>query len=193
MAVLRRQLLTLAIAPPLLAAAEDSVRGERGMGSDKARQTAVECFSLTCPHCAEFALQSLPEIRTRFIAPGRLRWVFYDFPTDKAALQAAMVARYLPVERYPRFIDTLFENQDRWVFGAGSVADSLWLLAGDAGMDRATFARALDDAGLQDWIVQRALTAEQRWRVTATPSFIIDGKLHSGAMSAGQFATILGS
>jgi protein-disulfide isomerase len=193
MAVLRRQLLTLAIAPPLLAAAEDSVRGERGMGSDKARQTAVECFSLTCPHCAEFALQSLPEIRTRFIAPGRLRWVFYDFPTDKAALQAAMVARYLPVERYPRFIDTLFENQDRWVFGAGSVADSLWPLAGDAGMDRATFDRALDDAGLQDWIVQRALTAEQRWRVTATPSFIIDGKLHSGAMSAGQFATILGS
>jgi len=193
MAVLRRELLYLAIAPPLLAAAEDAVRGERSMGSDKARQTAVECLSLTCPHCAEFALKSLPEIRTRFVVPGRLRWVFYDFPTDKAALQAAMVARYLPVERYPRFIDTLFENQDRWVFGAGSVADSLWPLAGDAGMDRPTFDRALDDAGLQDWIVQRALTAEQRWRVTATPSFIIDGKLHSGAMSPGQFATILGS
>ena len=34
MAVLRRELLYLAIAPPLLAAAEDAVRGERSMGSD---------------------------------------------------------------------------------------------------------------------------------------------------------------
>ena len=84
--------------------------------------------------------------------------MFYDFPTDKAALQAAMVARYLPVERYERFIDTLFANQDHWVFGAGSVADALWPLASDAGMDRPTFDRALADAGLQDWIVQRALT-----------------------------------
>ena len=86
--------------------------------------------------------------------------MFYDFPTDKAALQAAMVARYLPPERYEPFIDTLFANQDRWVFGAGSVADALWPLASDAGMDRATFDRALADTGLQDWIVGRALDAE---------------------------------
>jgi protein-disulfide isomerase len=119
--------------------------------------------------------------------------VFFDFPTDKAALQAAMVARYLPGERYPRFLDTLFENQDRWLFGAGSVADSLWLLANEAGMDRPTFDRALGDAGLQDWIVQRALDAEQHWHVDATPSFVVDGKLYSGAMSAAKFATILGS
>lgn len=193
MALLRRTLLYLAIAPAALAASEDAPRGERSLGGDRARQTAIEYFSLSCPHCAEFALRALPEIRTRFIATGRLRWVFYDFPTDKAALQAAMVARYLPPERYPGFIDRLFESQDRWLFGAGSVADSLWPLAGDTGMDRPTFDRALDDAGLQDWIVQRALDAERQWHVDATPSFVIDGRLYSGAMSAARFATILGS
>ena len=86
--------------------------------------------------------------------------MFYDFPSDKAALQAAMVARYLPPERYERFIDTLFATQDRWLFGAGSVPDALWPLAADAGMDRTTFDRALADSELQDWIVQRALDAE---------------------------------
>jgi protein-disulfide isomerase len=193
MAMLRRTLLYFAIAPATLAASEDAAKGDRSLGTAKARQTATEYFSLSCPHCAEFALKALPEIRTRFITPGRLRWVFCDFPTDKAALQAAMVARYLPAERYPRFIETLFENQDRWLFGAGSVADSLWPLAGDAGMDRPTFDGALSDAGLQDWIVQRALDAETRWHVDATPSFVVDGKLYSGAMSAAKFATILGS
>jgi protein-disulfide isomerase len=161
------------------------------MGNPQAKLTAIECFSLTCPHCAAFALESLPELKTKWIVPGKLHWVFYDFPTDIAALQAAMVARYLPPERYERFIDTLFANQDRWVFGAGSVPDALWPLAGDAGMDRTTFDRALADTGLQDWIVGRARDAQERWHVEATPSFVINGKLYTGAMSAGDFAVIL--
>ena len=162
------------------------------MGSPQAKLTAIECFSLTCPHCAAFALQSLPELKTKWIDTGKLHWVFYDFPTDIAALQAAMVARYLPPDRYDRFIDTLFADQDRWVFGAGSVPDALWPLAGDAGMDRTTFDRALADDGLRDWIVDRARDAQARWHVTATPSFVINGKLYAGAMSANEFAVILG-
>ena len=192
MAILRRTLLSIALAPPAFAAPEDSVRGERSMGSPKARVTSIEYFSLTCPHCAAFALGALPELKAKWIAPGKLRWVYYDFPTDIAALQAAMVARYLPPERYERFIDTLFAAQDHWVFGAGSVPDVLWPLASDAGMDRATFDRALADTGLQDWIVGRARDAESRWHVDATPSFVINGKLYTGAMSAGEFAIILG-
>jgi protein-disulfide isomerase len=191
MAILRRALLSIALAPPALAAPEGPARAERSIGSPQAKLTSIECFSLTCPHCAAFALQSLPEIKTKWIAPGKLRWVFYDFPTDKAALQAAMVARYLPPARYERFIDRLFAEQDRWVFGAGSVPDALWPLAADAGMDRAVFDAALADSGLQDWIVGRALDAERQWHVEATPSFVINGKLYSGAMSANEFAIIL--
>ena len=180
MAILRRTLLSVALALPALAAPADAVRAERGIGSQEARLTSIECFSLTCPHCADFALESLPELKAKWIAPGKLRWVFYDFPTDKAALQAAMVARYLPPERYERFIDTLFASQDRWVFGAGSVPDALWPLAKDAGMDRATFERALADDALQDWIVGQALAAQKRWNVDATPSFVINGKALRG-------------
>jgi protein-disulfide isomerase len=60
-------------------------------------------------------------------------------------------------------------------------------------MDRAAFDAALADSQLQDWIVGRALEAERRWHVDATPTFLIDGKRYSGAMSAAQFAKILGS
>ena len=191
MAILRRALLAVALASSALAAPVDASRAERSIGAAQARLTSIEYFSLTCPHCAAFALQSLPEIKARWIAPGKLRWVFHDFPTDKAALQAAMVARHLPPERYERFVTTLFAEQDRWVFGAGSVPDALWPLAGDAGMDRTTFDAALADSGLQDWIVGRALDAEARWHVSATPSFMIHGRLYPGAMTASEFAVIL--
>jgi protein-disulfide isomerase len=163
------------------------------MGSAGAPMVATEFFSLSCSHCAAFAREALPELKATWITPGRLRWIYHDFPTDLAALQAGAVARYLPLERYDRFIETLFAAQDRWAFGTGNVTDALWKLAGEAGMSRATFDQAVADKELRDWIVAQETAAEQRWHVDATPSFVIKDKLYAGAMSAREFATILGS
>ena len=56
-----------------------------------------------------------------------------------------------------------------------------------------TFEQALADTGLRDWIVGRALDAQKRWGVDATPSFLVNGQLHEGEMSPDAFADILGS
>ena len=192
MAILRRALLTVAIAPPALAASGELRRGERSIGSPQARQTVVEYFSLTCRHCAAFAQEALPELKAKWIAPGKLRWIFHDFPTDMAALRAAMVARYLPPDRYEQFIATLFASQSRWAY-AENGEGALWLLASDAGMDRATFDHAVIDTDLRDWIVGHARDAESRWHVSATPSFLIGDRLYEGAMTASEFARLLAS
>ena len=42
----------------------------------------------------------MPQIQSDLVDTGKLRWVFCDFPLDQVALTAAMVARYLPPERY---------------------------------------------------------------------------------------------
>lgn len=168
------------------------MQAERSLGSPQAPQTAAEFFSLTCPHCAAFAREALPEIRAKWITSGRLRWVFRDFPTDRRALQAAAVARYLPADRYDHFIDTLFASQQRWAYTEDGLT-VLWLLASDAGMERETFGQALVDTALRDWIVGQAMEAESRWHVSATPSFLIGGRLYEGAMPASEFARILAS
>lgn len=194
MALTRRCILGVAVAAaavPGRATGVDSRRTERAIGSAAARHTVIECFSLTCPHCAEFAQDTLPELKARWIKPGQLRWVFYDLPTDALALQAAVVARYLPPERYERFIDTLLGNQDRWAYAGDDGQNELWLLAADAGMDRPTFDRAIADTDLRAWILGRVMDAENDWRVDATPSFLVDGKLHVGAFSAPEFEAIL--
>ena len=106
--------------------------------SPKAKTTVEECFSLTCTHCAAFARETFPQIKSELIDTGKLRWVFRDFPLDQVALLAAMVARYLPPDRYEPFVMALFANQDRWAFAQGvNTADELWKTAALAGMSRA--------------------------------------------------------
>src|SRR6201999_619974 len=117
MPVYRRALLSVAFAgaaSAAFAAPPDPRETERAVGGAAAAHAVIECFSLTCPHCADFALESFPAIRSKWIDPGRLRWVYYDFPTDGAGLLAAMVARSLPPERYEPFVVTLFASQAKW-------------------------------------------------------------------------------
>jgi protein-disulfide isomerase len=197
MPIPRRTLLSVALlgaALPAVAAAEDARKAERGLGSPGAPQIVTEWFSLTCSHCAAFALGTLPEIQARWIAPGKLRWVFRDLPTDQTALLAAQVARYLPPDRYEAFLNALFASQDRWAFAsAGRSEDALWTLANAAGMERATFAKATADTDLRNWILAQSMDAEKRWHVDATPSFLVNGKLYAGAMTASEFASLLAS
>ena len=192
MAILRRTLLSVVLASPAIAAPADAVRAERSLGSPEARLNSIECFSLTCPHCADFALKSLPELKTRWIAPGRLRWVFYDFPTDVAALQAAMVARYLSPAQYYPFVQALFASQDRWAFARGAnTTDELWKLAALAGMSRATFDQAIADTDLRNWILQQQQADQDHWKIDSTPSFVINDQKYAGEMSFESFRKLL--
>jgi len=196
MPIERRTILSVVLAGAArsaFAAPSVAPEADRAIGSPAAMHTVIECFSLTCPHCAAFALETFPALKARWITPGRLRWAFCDFPTDGTALLAAMVARYFPPDQYEPFINRLFASQAVWAYQAANPADALWLQASDAGMDRTTFDHALADTHLRDWIVSRATDAQTRWNVDATPGFLIDGKLYEGVMSADTFSQILGS
>ena len=116
----------------------------------------MEFFSLTCTHCAAFARETMPQIEKELITPGKVRFVYHDFPLDQVALTAAMVARYLPPNRYYPFVNALFANQDRWAFARGvNSTDELWKMAALAGMSRPTFDQAIADTDLRDWILQQ--------------------------------------
>ncbi len=160
----------------------------RTLGHPDAKIVVEEWFSLTCTHCADFAGTTFPEARKKLIDTGKIRWVFRDFPLDKVALAAAQVARALPPERYVAFVLALFSSQDRWAFGAGEkYPQRLWELAALAGMSRPTFDAAIGDTALQDWILAGQKLAETKWKIDATPSFVIDGRMVAGEMPYDSF------
>src|SRR5438067_6939922 len=87
---------------------------DRILGKPDAPVTIIEYASLTCPHCAHFTTDVLPQLKEKWIDAGKAKLVLRDFPLDEPALRAAMVARCAPAERYFPLIDTLFASQEKW-------------------------------------------------------------------------------
>lgn len=182
----------LALAPALARAATDPAFGPRTLGDPKAKVHVIEYFSLTCTHCAAFANETMPEVEKKLIGPGTVYWIFRDFPLDRVALTAAMVARSLPPERYAPFIFALFASQDRWAFApnVNSTAEIGKLAALD-GMSQADFSAAIGNTALQNFILTEQREAEQKYHVDSTPTFIINGKPHPGEMPYADFAKLI--
>jgi protein-disulfide isomerase len=164
----------------------------RSLGDPAAKVTVTEFFSLTCAHCAAFARGTMPQVEKELIEPGKLRFVYRDFPLDQVALTAAMVARYLPPNRYYPFISALFANQDRWAFARGiNTTEELWKMAALAGLSRATFEKAIADTDLRSWILAQQQADQDRWKIDSTPSFVVNDKTYSGEMDFDAFRKLL--
>lgn len=192
----RRSLLAAAaiapLAPPFARAATDPAFGPRTLGDPKAKVHVIEYFSLTCSHCAAFANDTMPDVESKLIKPGTVYWIFRDFPLDRVALTAAMVARSLPPSRYAPFVFALFASQDRWAFApnVNSTAEIGKLAALD-GMSEADFKAAINNTALQNFILTEQRHAEQKYHVDSTPTFIINGQPHPGEMPFADFAKLI--
>jgi protein-disulfide isomerase len=165
---------------------------ERSVGSKDAKVVVGEYFSLTCTHCAAFARETMPKIKSQLIDTGKLRWVYHDFPLDQVALTAAMVARHLPVDRYEPFVNALFASQDRWAFARGvNSTDELAKMAALAGMSRTSFDAAVADTALRNWILQQQQADQDKWKIDSTPSFVVNNQKYAGEMSFEAFSKLL--
>ena len=177
---------------PRQALAQAATQTERAVGSADAKVTVTEFFSLTCGHCAAFARTTLPQVKEKLVGTGKMRLVYWDYPLDQVALTAAMVARHLPAERYEPFILALLSTQDRWAFARGvNSTEEIWKMAALAGMNRAGFDKAIADTELRDWIIAQARTAQQQWKIDATPSFVVNGQKFSGDLSFDSFSKLV--
>lgn len=165
-------------------------KNDRILGNPNAPITIVEYASLTCPHCAHFADDILPQIKKEWIDTGKAKLVLRDFPLDGEALKAAMIARCAPPDRFYAFIDTFFADQDKWVTVSDFQA-ALTRLAELGGMSKTAVDACLKDTALENKILQGRLTAGKQLGVDATPTFFINGAKFTGAPTVEQFNKLL--
>src|SRR6267378_6800684 len=151
---------------------------DRILGNPDAPITIVEYASLTCPHCAHFANEVLPELKKKWIDTGKVKLVLRDYPLDEPALRAAMIARCAPPDRFYAFADTFFASQEKWL-GARDYREALARLAKFGGMGKDEFDACLNNTKLEDKIVAGRLSASQELDVSATPTFYINGSKFS--------------
>ena len=160
------------------------------LGRTDAPVTIIEYASLSCPHCAKFHTQTLPELKTQYIDTGKVRLVYRDYPLEKYALAAAAVAHCAPGDRYFAMIDLFFQNQDEWAHDADPRA-AITRLAAVAGMDKAAVDACLADQAGVDKILAGEQEAQTKYSINSTPSFIINGRKLVGARSIEEFSQMI--
>ena len=159
---------------------------EHVMGDENAPVTMIEYASLTCPHCASFHNEVLPEIKEKLIDTGKLKLIYRDYPLDGVALRAAAIAQCAGEDRYFGVLGMLFKSQMTWARSQDPVA-SIKEVVRFAGMTGDAVDACIADQELIDGIVGSRMTGEQEFNVSSTPSFILDGELIEGSREAELF------
>jgi protein-disulfide isomerase len=169
-------------AASLLAVTKD----DRVLGQPNAPITIIEYASLSCPHCAHFENEVLPEIQKQWIDTGKAKLVMRDFPLDREALAAEVLARCMPADRFYPLVKAMFADQPEWV-PVPDWRNGLQRIAKFAGIGSDQFNACLANKALENEVAASRLVASQQLGVDATPTFFINGKKFEGAPTAEAF------
>jgi protein-disulfide isomerase len=171
------------------------VAGAYSIGDPDAPVTIVEYTDYQCPFCARHMTETLPEIKSKYIDSGIVRYVFKDFPLTSIhpqAVAAAEAARCAGEQgAYVEMHDALFGNQGQW----SNSADPAGLYGGYAesiGLDRVSFDDCLSSHRFLD-AVMADLDEGIGFGVGGTPAFFLNGYFLSGAQPFTVFEEAINS
>ncbi len=162
---------------------------DEALGSADAKVTIVEYASMTCPHCAHFAETTFPELKTKYIDTGKVRYILREFPFDPRAEAGFMLAR-CSGDKYFAMVDVLFKQQQSWAT-VDNVKDALLQLAKLAGFTQESFDKCLTDQALLDQVRAVQKRGADEFKIDSTPTFFINGKTYKGAMSIEEMSAII--
>ena len=146
------------------------------MGKADAPNTIVEYASMTCPHCAQFHKDVLPELKAKYIDNGQVKLILREFPLDGLAVAAFMLARCSGPERYYPMVGALFDTQSTWAVPGPEGKEKLLLIAKQAGFSKERFDQCVGDKDLFNKIVEVRQRANDKFGVDSTPTFFVNGK-----------------
>ncbi|MBP7003234.1 DsbA family protein [Amaricoccus sp.] len=170
--------LAAALAAAPLHAQEKREVVEMAMGSPDAPVTMIEYASFTCPHCAAFALEVMPQLKAQYVDTGKVRLVYREVYFDRPGLWASMIARCAGEDRYFGVAELLFKNQQSWAHAADAqgVLNGLFAIGRQAGMIDGEMQACMQDGEFAQALVtwfQGNATAD---KIDATPTFVLDGE-----------------
>jgi protein-disulfide isomerase len=164
---------------------EVAAAGNPSRGPADAPITIVEFSDFQCPYCSR-ALEPLKKIEESYA--GKVRLVYRDFPLVQIHPNAARAAEAAACAddqgKFWAMHDSLFAHQDKLE------AADIKTRAAELGLDTAAFDKCLESgkhAG--DW--QKDAADAERYGVSSTPAFFINGRLLVGAQPYEEFAKVI--
>jgi len=187
--------LFLALFGDLAAQQQSTATATRSKGSPTAPITVYEMSDFQCPYCRSFALETFRALEQEYISPGKVRWVFVNFPlTSVHANAVAAASTALCAARQDAFWpvhDLLYAHQDTWA-PLKEPGPFFLSLADSAGISKPKLLECVKSPATVSEIRYEAEGAE-RAGAGSTPTFYIEGGLLEGALPLPVFRQVLDS
>ena len=141
--------------------------------------------SLTCPHCADFHIKVIPEIKKEYIESGKAQIIFIDFPLDLAAFNASKLLHCLDQKKQIGFLDIIYETQNKWTSGSNinDINKNLKKIVKNFGINSEQFDKCLIDEVISDRILNGRIEANHKYVINSTPTIVINEKKLEGSAS----------
>ena len=168
------------------------------MGNPNAAVKLVEYGSMTCPHCAHFAVEGFAPLVSKYVRTGKVSFEFRNFVRDPYDLAAALLAQCAGAPRFFPLTEQLFATQRGWTgrFGSLSAGEyealqampqtprllriaslgGLDSLAAKHGVTAAKARACLSDAKRVDALMETRRVAVTQHDLEGTPTFLINGR-----------------
>ena len=146
------------------------------VGNKNAKITLIAFESLTCSHCANFHKNVYPKLKKEYIDTGLAKIEFRHFPLDIAAFNASKVSQ-CNNNGDSKILNTLFENQQKWVKGSTveEANANLQKFLVSEGFD-IDFEKCINDKEIEDFVLNDRIDAVKKFKISSTPTIIINDK-----------------
>ncbi|MGE9292167.1 MAG: thioredoxin domain-containing protein [Puniceicoccales bacterium] len=154
------------------------------LGPTNASVTVIEFSDYLCPACRK-GHEVVRKIREKY--KGKIRWVFMDYPLDRhpGARELALAARAAGEQgKFWEYQELLFTRSPKPTPGESTV------YAEELGLDTARFQQSLADPALANGL-QASINEAREAGISSTPTFIINGKIHTGTPSFDEFCELI--
>lgn len=169
-----------------------------GMGSDSAPIEVHEYADFTCPYCARFAILTFPDIESRLIQTGKVRWRFHDRPLGgtgehaNSYIAAHAVACADEQGRFWPMHDQLFANQRAWA-APRNPERNLRTYARAIGLDLGQYDGCMESGRFRARI-QAQVEAAEKLGITSTPTFVVGRtKILLNSLAYDEFKRVIDS
>ena len=162
------------------------------IGDENAPITIIEYASMSCSHCANFHINTLPELKKEYIDTGKVRMIFRDYPFNYPALLGSMMMRCIPSDVRYDYMNALYELQTTWVDKDPKVSKKeLYKIMQSGGMTKDEFDICYTNLDNENLILEGVMAAQKEFNIKSTPSFVVNGEIVEGNKSIKEFRQII--
>ena len=155
---------------------------KKSFGNEDAKIKMLEFASLTCGHCAKFHNEVMPIIKKNYIEKGLIHFTYKDFPLDKYALKATIIARCSGNKNFFNFLDVFYKKQKDWT-RTQDPFKSLLKIAKFGGLKDEELKVCVGNKSIEDGVLKDRLKSSKDYDITATPTIYLNGEKYIGDLT----------